>query len=195
TCPSCDASYAVDDDKRGAKVRCRKCKEVISVPAGKSKRRDEEAVQAGSKLKVKPATRSRRDDDDDDEDRRPTPRRKEAAAKGGGGAMMLVVVGGVGVLLGCGVGVGGIGGFCAWRSRAGRAGEAELQAREEVKKQEENGPGKKAPDDQGQKNPIDKNPIDKNPIDKNPIDKNPVDPGKPLPPELPANQVPRIKQS
>ncbi len=103
TCPGCKASYPVDDELRGKKVRCKKCDEPVTVPAG---RKDEEAV-VESKGKSA-ARRSARDDDDrrpsrrdrDDDDRR-SPRRDRdddeprRAKKGKSGALtVLMVVGG-----------------------------------------------------------------------------------------------------
>ena len=32
TCPACNASYPVDDEMSGKKVRCRKCEKAIAVP-------------------------------------------------------------------------------------------------------------------------------------------------------------------
>src|ERR1019366_10730068 len=33
TCPSCENRFNVDDDLRGKKVRCRECKETVTVPS------------------------------------------------------------------------------------------------------------------------------------------------------------------
>ena len=45
-CPSCKTVNNIDEEKRGRKVRCRKCEKPISVPA-----EDEEAVQEEPKRK------------------------------------------------------------------------------------------------------------------------------------------------
>ncbi|MBI1833111.1 MAG: trypsin-like peptidase domain-containing protein [Planctomycetes bacterium] len=115
-CPSCDASNTVDDEKRGSKVRCRKCKEPFMVPAGKKKRDDDDdddqdSVQEGRKVKSKAAARIQADDDDDD---KPTPKKK----KDEGGMGMILVLGGVAVaFLFLLIGAAGIGGYFWYRSK------------------------------------------------------------------------------
>lgn len=166
TCPSCDAAYSVDDDKRGKKIRCRKCAEPISVPAGKPTRRDEEAVQSGAKVKIKPTARSK-----DDDERRPTPRRKEPAK--GGFPVMLLALGGAAVLLFLICGVGGIGGFFYMRGRTPAPVNDDAQARAEGHKHKD-----ALPDDKGNAGEQQKQPFD---------DK--------LPAEIPPEFVPRVKEA
>jgi HEAT repeat protein/S1-C subfamily serine protease/DNA-directed RNA polymerase subunit RPC12/RpoP len=84
TCPKCDASLSVEEDKRGKKIRCRKCEAVILVPA-KAKPAavevvdddDEEIVEVGP-AKKKPLVEI--DDDEDEENIQVGPPRKKAAA-------------------------------------------------------------------------------------------------------------------
>ena len=112
SCPSCEASLTVDDEKAGKKIRCRKCEEVISVPAAGSKKKREEETAVQSKRNVRVKARSRDDDDedddedDDDEDDR---RSRKKKAKGGAPVLLLSLLGGGALLL---VLIGG--GIAAW---------------------------------------------------------------------------------
>jgi S1-C subfamily serine protease len=85
TCPACDALHTVDDDKRGKKIRCRKCDEPISVPASSKKKRDDEAVQTERKIKVSASSRH------DDDAAAPTPKK----SSGKSALPMIVLLGGI----------------------------------------------------------------------------------------------------
>jgi predicted Zn finger-like uncharacterized protein len=114
-CPSCETPNSVDEEMRGEKVRCRKCKEPFTVPAAKKKRADDEAMQEGRKLKTTAASSRKRSDDDEDEDN-DRPIRKKAAAKKG--FPVLLVLGGVGaILLFVILGAAGLVGFLVLRSQ------------------------------------------------------------------------------
>ena len=47
TCPSCDASLSFDDEKAGKKVRCKKCEELIPLPAAKSSKKKRRRRRSG----------------------------------------------------------------------------------------------------------------------------------------------------
>jgi predicted Zn finger-like uncharacterized protein len=66
TCPNCSASQNVDEEKRGKKVRCRKCDELIPVPLkGKAAAREEEDdIEEVVPVKKKPAKTAAPDDDE-----------------------------------------------------------------------------------------------------------------------------------
>src|SRR5262249_72630 len=109
--PSCNTLNTIDDAKRGRKVRCRTCEELISVPTGngsKDKREAEAAIQETRKVKAK-ASGARKQANDEYDDReadegRPTPRKKAQAGKSG--LPMVLALGGVATaLLLCLVGV------------------------------------------------------------------------------------------
>jgi hypothetical protein len=55
-CPSCNVANAVDDDKRGRRIRCRKCDNPISVPETriKTKSKSAAAIQSTGRLKKVP---------------------------------------------------------------------------------------------------------------------------------------------
>src|ERR1700738_2311585 len=89
-CPSCQAPNTIDDDKRGRKVRCRKCDEPISVSAAKEEREEEEAVQEDRKVKVRTANARKHTDDDDERDEDDRPSRKKKAAQKGFPTVLLV---------------------------------------------------------------------------------------------------------
>src|ERR1043166_6110180 len=97
TCPSCQTSYALGDEFGGKKVRCRQCKEVISVPGGESGIVDKTGA---APIPSRPATRGGA-----------TP---QAAKKKSGALVVVLVLGllGVGavVVLGGGALLVGIGG-------------------------------------------------------------------------------------
>ena len=77
TCPGCETSLTLSEDKRGKKVRCRACEKVLSIPAinGKASKHaepeedEEEAVQDEPQLKVKPGRKNDVDDEDEESDR------------------------------------------------------------------------------------------------------------------------------
>ena len=83
TCPSCEATYTVDDSLRGKKIRCKKCEEVFAVqPSGGGAARDEEDRarpdrRVAAKPVPKPAPARRPRDEDEDE----APARKPARAR------------------------------------------------------------------------------------------------------------------
>ena len=161
-CPSCKTPNTVDDDKRGRKVRCRKCQEPIAVPAAKKKDPDETAVQEKTKLKAKAAVaRSKADDDDDDdEDERPNKKAKKQPAKEGGFPVMLVV-GGVGALLLLMLLGGGIGAYFVFRSPP-TGDKQEPQAKVENKK-DGDGRKPKVENPKGENPPIGENPPNSQP--------------------------------
>jgi predicted Zn finger-like uncharacterized protein len=68
-CPGCQASYAVADDLRGKKIRCRKCQAVVAV-GGAARPASSEATQARPPARRGPAPAARRRDDEDDRPRR-----------------------------------------------------------------------------------------------------------------------------
>lgn len=149
-CPSCNTPNTVDEDDVGSKVRCRKCKEKFTVPAGKKSRDedDEASVQEGRKVKSKPAARNQVDDDDQDADDRPAPKKKTApkAKEPAGGMGMILVLGGVAaVFFVLAIGALGIGGYFWYRSKAAetevllaQAGDKKNDPNEEKKGKEEN---------------------------------------------------------
>src|SRR5438045_4005360 len=99
TCPACQAANTIDDDKRGRKVRCRKCEKILNVPEGGAKKKPESdaAFQEGRKVKPSAAgPRNRRDEDSDD---RPTSGKKRQPAQSGFPVMLLVVGGGAAFVL------------------------------------------------------------------------------------------------
>ncbi|MSU79200.1 MAG: hypothetical protein EXS16_14055 [Gemmataceae bacterium] len=101
-CPACKTVNVVDDEKRGKKIRCKKCEKPIVVPAEKSKRDDTQAIQDARKTKLKMAASShnRNDEDDAEEDEeRPTKKQKTNTAKKKGAFPVMLVVGGIGALL------------------------------------------------------------------------------------------------
>ena len=193
-CPSCNTPNTIDDARRGRKVRCRTCDELISVPTGngsKDKRKAEEAVQETRKIKVKAAGAGKEANDEDDWDAdegRPTRKKKTQAAKSG--FPMVLVLGGVAaVLLFCLIGVVGLPAyFLLWKSKpdVALAKAADQQAQADPKN-----PGNRN-EDQKNKNE-DPNPNPKKNSDPLPV----VDPnaGKPLPDQIPPELVPRIKQA
>jgi predicted Zn finger-like uncharacterized protein len=124
TCPECGASYPVNDELGGKKVRCRKCEATVPVPKGKKADveeieivEDDEGVQEkvpAAKKKAaavaggKPARRRDEDYDDEDDDR---PRGKKgkkgqkAKPRSAGATiaivtvLLVVIIGGVGTAL------------------------------------------------------------------------------------------------
>src|SRR5579885_3186823 len=109
TCPECDASNTVDEEKRGKKVRCRKCDALIPVPKGKPAPQDDDELEIVEEAPVKkkaaaPAAKKRRDDDyDDEDDDRPRGKKGKTKAKRSPGATIaivavlgVVIVGGLG---------------------------------------------------------------------------------------------------
>jgi predicted Zn finger-like uncharacterized protein len=194
-CPSCNTLNTIDDAKRGRKVRCRTCEELISVPTGncsKDKREAEAAVQETRKVKVKAGSaRKQANDEDDDrdaDDGRRGPRKKAQAAKSA--FPMVLVLGGVAaVLLMCLVGVVGLPTyFLLWSSKPDVAPQkaADQQAQADLKN-----PGNPNEDQKNQNE--DPNPNPKKNPDLFPV----VDPnaGKPLPDQIPPELVPRIKEA
>src|SRR6266436_4051059 len=109
TCPGCETSLTLSEDKRGKKVRCRACEKVLSIPAinGKASKHaepeedEEEAVQDEPRLKVKT---KRNDDDDGDEEDRPAKKKKKKKKQGGFPVVLVASLAVVFLLL---VGVGG----------------------------------------------------------------------------------------
>ncbi len=103
TCPECQAAYAVGEDLKGKKIRCRKCETLIPVVAAKPKVVEEvevvedvedvrpkkappkkapagevRATRPGKAPPAKKAVAKRREEDDDEDDRdddRPRPRK------------------------------------------------------------------------------------------------------------------------
>ncbi len=196
-CPACKVVNTVAEDKRGKKVRCRKCEKLMVVPAGNNgvkKKSEESAVQAGRKLKVASARKRQEDaeDEKDDDDNRSAKKQKKAPAKGGSG-MMLAVGGVAAVLLLCLLGGGGIGAFFMFRSKPADADQNHL-ARAADKKIEE----KKENPAEPKKDPI----VNKDIAEKKDPPAEPkkdpiVDPnaGKPLPGQLAPELVAKVKQA
>jgi predicted Zn finger-like uncharacterized protein len=98
SCPSCDASLSFDDEKRGKKVRCKKCEEAFTLSASNGK------VKAG-------AGRADDDDEDDDEDDRTAKKKKKKPVAKKGNGMLLIVGGAAAGLLLLVAGAAGLG---AW---------------------------------------------------------------------------------
>src|ERR1700686_4761007 len=110
-CPACDTSNTVDEEKRGRKVRCRHCEELLSVP---KRRGAEEGIQESPKVAGK-AGGSRRQGEDETDDPRPI-RKKDQSAKGGF-PVLLVAGAGVAVLFLLLVIGGAIGAIFFFRSK------------------------------------------------------------------------------
>jgi predicted Zn finger-like uncharacterized protein len=193
-CPACNTPNTIDDDKRGGKVRCRKCEEPISVPIGigsKNKRKDDEAVQETRKVTVKTAAaRTRANDDDggmEPDDKRP---RKKARAAKSGLPMVLVLGAGAAVLLFCVAGVVGLPVFFYFlRSKEVAALDkaADQVAQVDQKKPDNNNLN------QDKKNPNQEDPKAKKNPDPHPIiDPNP---GKLLPDQMAPETVARVKEA
>src|SRR5258708_3503297 len=64
-CPSCNASYEIDDKLRGQRILCRKCEKRIDVPAG-HRNEGNNVAETRMEPELKPARRRSRDDDGDD---------------------------------------------------------------------------------------------------------------------------------
>jgi predicted Zn finger-like uncharacterized protein len=174
-CPSCQAPNAIDDDKRGRKVRCLKCEEPISVPTAKKERQDEEAVQEDRKVRMKALNARKQTDDDEDQDGNDRPSKKKKAAKKGF-PIVLLLGGGAALLLVLLLGAVGVAGFFYLRSRA--ADEPQV-AQEEPKNETDKR------DDKTNAKPDDKN--------KKPDDK--LEPKKdPMPEDL-SPELQRVKQA
>jgi predicted Zn finger-like uncharacterized protein len=99
TCPACDASYTIDDDMRGKKMRCRKCDESVTVPAKEPKTDDGVYDPKG-----RGSPPVRRDDrrDRDDHDGPKSRREKDASSsrkpkKKGNLLLPMVAIGGGGI--------------------------------------------------------------------------------------------------
>jgi predicted Zn finger-like uncharacterized protein len=164
-CPACKAPNTVDEEKRGRKVRCRKCDEQFSVPAesaaeAKKKSAADTAIQANRKMKATAARKRYADDDVEDENQpsKKTTPKKQAPAKGSS-AMMFIALGGVAVvLLFCLAGAGGVGGYF-WLRSGNEKQVAKVEPQVEDKKDKD---GKKnepvndklPPDNGGDKKPI-----------------------------------------
>jgi predicted Zn finger-like uncharacterized protein len=123
-CPECGHSYDVDAEKRGKKIRCRKCEAPITVP-GKAKPADdeEEVVELEEAVEEKPSkkkvaaapppakgkTQRRRDEDYEDEDDEPRDKKgKGKEKKKQGTSPMVFVLVGLLLVVGLGVAGGGI---------------------------------------------------------------------------------------
>jgi predicted Zn finger-like uncharacterized protein len=107
TCPGCKTSLTLNEDKRGRKVRCRNCENVLNVPAAngsKRKTEDAEVTQTDRKLKVKAAP-APEEEEQDEEERRPAKKKKKGKkAKKGLSPILLMTGVAVGVVLLVGVG-------------------------------------------------------------------------------------------
>jgi phage FluMu protein Com len=67
-CPSCDKQLKADDEKRGRKIRCPRCQEVLTIPGDAKKSRPADDHD-DERLADKPIpARRRRDEDEDDHD-------------------------------------------------------------------------------------------------------------------------------
>ncbi len=181
-CPACKTPNNVADDKRGRKVRCRKCEKIFSVPdaVGKSKPDEDEAIQDGRKVKAA-GPRKQPNDDDDDADRQQKKSKKAPPAKRGVG--MLLLGGGVAaVLLVCVVGIGGVASIFIFKGKPVEANGRQVQAEADIKNA--------APENKG---PIE-NLVKNSEPNK---DKPAVDPsaGKPLPDIMAQDTVAKVKQA
>jgi predicted Zn finger-like uncharacterized protein len=115
TCPACDASYAVDNELRGRRIRCRECGKPVSVPAAKAAMT--EVVEATAITEepelvttaVGPTRRSRHRDEEAEE--APAPKKAGGLSCGA----MLLAIGSVGALaLVLLVVVGGVIAYVVW---------------------------------------------------------------------------------
>jgi predicted Zn finger-like uncharacterized protein len=150
-CPSCQAPNTIDDDKRGGKVRCRKCDEPISVSAVKEAREEEEAVQEDRKVKVKTANARKHTDDEDERDEDERPSSKKKAAKKGF-PMVLLLGGAAAVFLVVLLGAAGVGGFLYLRSRtADEPPVAQVEPKNETENREDKAEKTEKPDDKDKK--------------------------------------------
>src|ERR1041385_8409426 len=198
TCPACDTTMTVSDEKRGSKVRCKECDKSIPVPEesrGKKQRDEEAAIQDSRKLKVKSANRkSSADDDDEGDDDRPVKMKGKPAKSG---FPVLLLVGEIAaILLICVAGVGGVGALVFWpRSPADAKPAAVAEARDPIR-------GDVAPilrgDDAGK--PINANPnipANEKPVNVPKVLPPIVDPnaGKPLPDQIAPDAVTRVKKA
>ena len=184
-CPACKTPNNVDDDKRGRKVRCRKCEKPFSVPEASAKKKpaEEDAIQEGRKVKA--TTARKRDDDDEKEDGDDRPAKKKKEEAKGGFGMMLAVGGAAVLLLFCLLSAGGIGALFMFRTKAA---EEQVAKAEEKKAEDQKGDDKKIEDkkaDDKKDNLVDKK--------KDPI----VDPdaGKPLPAQLTPELAAKVEQA
>ncbi len=146
-CPACKTVNVVDDEKRGKKIRCKKCEKPIVVPAEKSKRDDTQAIQDAHKTKLKMAASShnRNDEDDaEDDEERPTKKQKTNTTKKKGGFPVMLVVGGIGALLFLLLLGGGTAGYFLFiRKSDTPPNDADLIAKVEDKKNDRTGETKK----------------------------------------------------
>jgi predicted Zn finger-like uncharacterized protein len=101
TCPSCQASYHVDDDLRGKRIRCSTCEEPVSVPDRKT-----ESRIADRKGKTAPVSRGSADDCRASGRDREAPR--TASKKGSGGLLLVLLLGGGALLVLLAVGAGAL---------------------------------------------------------------------------------------
>lgn len=123
SCPSCDASLVFNDDKRGKKVRCKKCEESFTL--------------GGTNGKLK-STKSEAADDDDDGGAQPKKKKKPAAKKGNG---LIYAIGGIAALIVLGlIGVAGLGAWWFFGKKAEEPNVRHVAApepkKEEPKKEE-----------------------------------------------------------
>ncbi len=186
-CPACKTSINVAEEKRGRKVRCRKCEEIFTVPEvnGKKKRAEESAIQSGRKIK---SASPRKQDDDDGDDDRPAKNQKKQPAKTGASGMMLAVGGVAAVLLLCLVGGGGIGAyFVMFRAKPVDAAVAKAADVPENKKQQAD--DKQPADKVGDKQPVHKD------GDKPPIVQVAAIPEGPAPASISPDVVKKVKKS
>ena len=185
-CPACMTQINVPEEKRGRKVRCRKCEEIFTVPEvnGKKKRAEDSSIQSGRKVNAA-AARNRKDDDNDDgDDDRPV--KKKTPAKAGASGMMLAIGGVAAVLLLCLLGGGGIGAyFVMFRSKP-----AEVLAQGDPKNADKNNLVANPENKDKPENPVPKNDPPKN----NPPIADP-DAGKPLPEALAPEMLATVKKA
>jgi predicted Zn finger-like uncharacterized protein len=89
TCPSCQASYLVDDELRGKRIRCSQCEEPVSVPDRKT-----ESRIVDRKGKIAPVAVSRGSADGRPASGRDREAFRTASKKGSGGLLLVLLLGG-----------------------------------------------------------------------------------------------------
>lgn len=102
TCSECDSDVKVKDEFAGRKIKCPRCKAVVSVPADEDEDMEEEVAVTSAK---KPARKSAPPPDDEDEEleEKPTKKKVKKKKKQGGNGLLYAIAGGgvaaIGILL------------------------------------------------------------------------------------------------
>jgi predicted Zn finger-like uncharacterized protein len=132
TCPSCQTSLKLGEEKRGRKVRCSGCEKVLNVPAANGAKRktdDEEEVQEERKVKVKTVP----EPEAEEEDRPFKKKKKGKKAKKGSSPVLLLGIAGVSLAL---LVAGGVSAYFLFRS-APQTPRENQQAKVDVKDKNE----------------------------------------------------------